>query len=314
MARCAARTCRTTGDPSRPGRRDPPHRPGHRRRLPDNPLRRQRRRATRGASSPTGCATRSGSPCGPAPTRSGSATSAGTPGRRSTGSPTRHEPVENFGWPCYEGAGRQSERLRQPQPQPLREPLRRRPARPYVARTTPTTTARRSCPARRCPTGSSSIAGLAFYPAAGPYPADYDGALFFADYSRDCIWAMLAGANGLPDPSTRRRSWPRPPTRSTSQVGPGGDLFYVGLRRRHDPAHPLLQRQPAADRRRHGQPDQRRGAADGRVRRQRSSDPDGDALDLRVGPRRRRRVRRLDRRAADVHVHPAGHLHRPGCG
>ena len=54
-------------------------------------------------SSPTACATRSGSRSVPAPTRSGRATSAGTPGRRSTG-PRPRAPVENYGWPCYEGA------------------------------------------------------------------------------------------------------------------------------------------------------------------------------------------------------------------
>jgi len=43
---------------------------------------------TPGASSPKACATRSGSPSGPGPTRSGPAMSGGTPGRRSTGSST----------------------------------------------------------------------------------------------------------------------------------------------------------------------------------------------------------------------------------
>ena len=51
-----------------------------------------------------------------------------------------------------------------------------------------------------CPTGSSSsLAGISFY-QGGPYPASYDGALFFADYSRDCIWVMKADASGIPSP------------------------------------------------------------------------------------------------------------------
>ena len=41
---------------------------------------------------------------------------------------------------------------------------------------------------------------MAFY-QGGPFPDSYDGALFFADYSRDCIWAMQKGTNGLPDPA-----------------------------------------------------------------------------------------------------------------
>ena len=49
-----------------------------------------------------------------------------------------------------------------------------------------------------CPTGSSSTAGLAFY-TGGSYPSSYVNALFFADYSRQCIWAMLPGTNGVPE-------------------------------------------------------------------------------------------------------------------
>ena len=41
-----------------------------------------------------------------------------------------------------------------------------------------------------CPTGSSSISGLAFY-TGGNYPPEYDGALFFSDYSRNCIWVKF---------------------------------------------------------------------------------------------------------------------------
>ena len=55
----------------------------------------------------------------------------------------------------------------------------------------------RVVPNETCPTGSSSIAGLEFeFAAADSYPAEYDGALFFADYSRDCIWVMPKGADG----------------------------------------------------------------------------------------------------------------------
>ena len=37
-----------------------------------------------------------------------------------------------------------------------------------------------------CPTGSAATSGLAFY-TGGKYPASYQGALFFAHYSRGCI-------------------------------------------------------------------------------------------------------------------------------
>ena len=44
-------------------------------------------------------------------------------------------------------------------------------------------------PNETCSTGSPSTAGLEFEFAAtqSPYLAEYDAALFFADYSRDCI-------------------------------------------------------------------------------------------------------------------------------
>ncbi len=77
-----------------------------------------------------------------------------------------------------------------------------------------------------CGSGGNTISGLAF---AGPgnYPAVYTGALFFADYSRGCIWSMPAAADGRPDPAGRT-----PFAVGTNSVvdltsGPAGDLFYV---------------------------------------------------------------------------------------
>src|SRR4029450_3338221 len=79
-----------------------------------------------------------------------------------------------------------------------------------------------------CPIGSSSISGLAFY-TQGAYPSQYRGALFFADYSRDCIWAMLPGASGLPDPSKRLTFVAAAANPVQLTIGPAGDLFYVDL-------------------------------------------------------------------------------------
>ena len=78
-----------------------------------------------------------------------------------------------------------------------------------------------------CPTGSSAIAGLAFY-GNGAYPAQYHGALFFADYSRDCIWAMLP-AGGVPDANNRLTFVAGASNPVQLTIGPGGDLFYVDL-------------------------------------------------------------------------------------
>ena len=78
-----------------------------------------------------------------------------------------------------------------------------------------------------CPTGSSSAAGIAFGSSNSNYPVSYGGALFFADYSRDCVWAMMPGANGLPDPAQIRTFAAGAANPVHLQIGPGGDLFYA---------------------------------------------------------------------------------------
>ena len=60
-----------------------------------------------------------------------------------------------------------------------------------------------------------------------PYPPEYDGALFFADYSRNCIWVMQRGAGSLPSPANVRRFVGGAANPVDLQIGPGGDLFYV---------------------------------------------------------------------------------------
>ena len=83
-----------------------------------------------------------------------------------------------------------------------------------------------------CHHGGSSITGLAFW--GGSYPAAYQGALFFADHSRNEIWAMRTGASGLPDPA-RIVSFVGVNADGGAghpvdlKIGPGGDLFYVDM-------------------------------------------------------------------------------------
>ena len=247
-ARCAARTCAPASDPvgldGTIMRVDPATGAGAAR----QPARRQPPTRTPAGSSPTACATRSASPSGRAPTSSGSATSAGTTGRRSTASPTRRRgrsrtsagpatraPAASLATTAPTSPSARTSTastgavdravLRLPPQQPRR--ARTRPARPAAprslgsrsssrprrTRTRPSTTTRSSSPTTRA-TASGS---------------------------------MPKGADGLPgtraDPHVRR---PAPPTRSTSRSGPGGDLYYVdfdgGTIRRIQ----LLQRQPAA--------------------------------------------------------------------
>jgi glucose/arabinose dehydrogenase len=119
--------------------------------------------------------------------------------------------VTNFGWPCYEGAYNDtsgSSSVRQPGYDGFNLNICENlytagpgaVANPYYAYNH----SARVVPNESCPTGGSSASGVAFYPTAGgPYPADYRGALFFADYTRDCIWVMKTGGNVLPDPNNR---------------------------------------------------------------------------------------------------------------
>ena len=130
--------------------------------------------------------------------------------------------VENFGWPCYEGSGRQSgydganlnvcENLYAAGAGTVNAPYY---AYDHAAQT-------------GCGTGSSSVAGLAFY-EGGAYPDNYDGALFFTDYSRKCIWVMERGTNGLPDPAKRSTFATGATGPVDLEIGPGGDLFYADL-------------------------------------------------------------------------------------
>jgi glucose/arabinose dehydrogenase/PKD repeat protein len=132
----------------------------------------------------------------------------------------------NFGWPCYEGAGRQ------PGYDGANLNLCENLYAQAGAVTAPYYTYNHGgqvVPGEACPTGSSSISGMAFETPSSNYPAAYDDALFFADYSRDCIWAMRKGANGLPDPAQRETFASAAANPVDLKIGPGGDLFYVDL-------------------------------------------------------------------------------------
>ncbi|WP_327640000.1 PQQ-dependent sugar dehydrogenase [Kribbella sp. NBC_00482] len=129
--------------------------------------------------------------------------------------------VTNFGWPCYEGSARHPgydganvnicENLYAAGPSAVTSPYYSYKHSEQVAGT--------------CSTGSSSISGLTFY-KGGNYPTAYDGALFFSDYSRNCVWAMLPGSDGLPNPANIQLFASGYGT-TRLQTGPGGDLFTV---------------------------------------------------------------------------------------
>ncbi|GIG60373.1 hypothetical protein Lfu02_47450 [Longispora fulva] len=135
-------------------------------------------------------------------------------------------PGSNFGWPCHEGNARQpgydGANLN------LCESLYTAGGvtAPYYAYNH----ASQVVPGETCPTGGSAVSGLAFYPGSGgAYPAEYRNALFFADYSRGCIWSMGAGADGLPDPTKIKTFAAGAANPVDLEIGPGGDLYYADL-------------------------------------------------------------------------------------
>jgi glucose/arabinose dehydrogenase len=133
--------------------------------------------------------------------------------------------VPNYGWPCYEGRVPQDSyealnlgmctSLYADGPNAIVEPY-------YTYRHT-----QHVAPGEPCPIGSSSLSGIAFY-AGSMFPPAYRGALFFADYSRKCIWVMYPGADGLPDPSTVE-TFTSGAFPVDLQVGPDGALYYPDI-------------------------------------------------------------------------------------
>jgi glucose/arabinose dehydrogenase len=132
--------------------------------------------------------------------------------------------VENFGWPCYEGNNRQAgydgANLSICENLYAESGADTKPYHAYHHTSKVVAT-------DACPTGSSSIAGLAFeFNSGGTYPAEYDDALFFADYSRDCIWVMPKGADGRPAPGLTRPFVEGAANPVNLEMGPDGNLYY----------------------------------------------------------------------------------------
>ena len=137
----------------------------------------------------------------------------------------RSAPVRNFGWPCYEGNARQSgyDSANLTLCEALYGQAGAVTFAHYAYRDSTAVVA-----GETCSNANSSITGLAFYTGSS-YPAEYRRALFFADYSRRCIWVMYANAAGVPDPASRATFVQNAGYPVDLQTGPDGDLFYVDL-------------------------------------------------------------------------------------
>jgi len=131
--------------------------------------------------------------------------------------------VENFGWPCLEGSLRQAGY--DGADVSLCESL-------YSAASAKVPFYRYKHTAKvfseeSCPTGSSSISGLTFTPPGSTLPAEFDGALFFSDFARNCIWVMKRSGAALPSTSNIRTFRGGAAGPVDIEFGPGNDLFYA---------------------------------------------------------------------------------------
>jgi glucose/arabinose dehydrogenase len=126
--------------------------------------------------------------------------------------------VEDFGWPCREGNFKTPEYAQ----------LKLRICETLYAGKTSTTkpVIALSHTASAC-AGSNVMSGITFY-SGGSYPAQYVGALFFADISRGCIWTMRPTADGDPNASTFA-NFASGIQAVDLEIGPGGDIYYPTL-------------------------------------------------------------------------------------
>jgi glucose/arabinose dehydrogenase len=119
--------------------------------------------------------------------------------------------VENFGWPCYEGVGRQpgydAANL------PICEGL-------YTAATGATSP---YYTYNRAGLGGS-ISAITMYKGTSNYPTTYNNAIFFGDYAQEFIKVMLPKADGTPDP-TSIIPFISDINVVDLQAGPNGDLY-----------------------------------------------------------------------------------------
>ena len=138
-------------------------------------------------------------------------------------------PVTDFGWPCYEGAGRQP--LYDSANLSICENLYSDATTPAVGPFYTYDHGAHVVSGDACPTDSGSvISGTAFYPTGGgPFPSSFNGGFFFGDYARNCIWFMPAGGGGLPNAAAVQVFASGVAGPVELKIGPDGALYYASL-------------------------------------------------------------------------------------
>ncbi|NPD04685.1 PKD domain-containing protein [Nocardioides sp. zg-1308] len=131
--------------------------------------------------------------------------------------------AENFGWPCYEGSGRQPGY--DSADAPACESLYAQGA---SAVTAPALSyAHGTALGTGCGSGGSSVSAVAFGSQSLAYPASYRSGVFFADYSRRCLWfAQLNGGDVVAGSTT---VFDNSMFAAELEAGPGGDLYAVDI-------------------------------------------------------------------------------------
>ena len=121
--------------------------------------------------------------------------------------------IGNFGWPCYEGVNRQPG---------------------YDAANLPICESLYTAGSARSPyyqytiSGSAAVSGVALY-RGNNFPPQYDGALFFTDYTQGWIKVMLAGGGGLPNAGNAVDFIAGGTAAVDLQIAPSGQLFYADI-------------------------------------------------------------------------------------
>jgi glucose/arabinose dehydrogenase len=140
-------------------------------------------------------------------------------------------PVENFGWPCYEGGNNANVQLGSYSSLANCQNL-------YSGNIPAGIQLRSShygylhsasvAAGDGCPTGGSAVTGIAFNTGTSYYPSNYNGALFFADSARQCAWTMLADGSGVPNRNTIQVLVSQASGRIVDlEMGNDGRLYYV---------------------------------------------------------------------------------------
>jgi glucose/arabinose dehydrogenase/phage baseplate assembly protein gpV len=148
-------------------------------------------------------------------------------------------PTENFGWPCYEG-GNQHQMMDYADGAltglyytagmcvPLQGGAGTQPSFFSYSHGSPTVATGDTCSNAH----GSAVSGLGFL-HGGPWPAQYNGALLFADVERDCIWEIPSSTPGqAPIPADAANITPIEQGTGTPvdlELGPEGDLYYADI-------------------------------------------------------------------------------------